>query len=278
MNSTRLVFSTALAVAISLFYSVTNAGERFITVASTTSTRNSGLYDYLLPKFTKKTGIKVRVVAVGTGQAIRLARGGDADVLLVHHRQGEEKFVADGFGIKRYDLMYNDFVLVGPSEDPSNIDRVKDISTALAKIAHTRSTFVSRGDDSGTHRKELSLWLAAGFKPSDDSGKWYREAGAGMGATLNTASGMNAHTLTDRGTWLKFANKGGLKILVEGDKRLVNPYGVIVVNPAKHPHIKEADAKIFVKWLVSLQGQSAISAYRLKGHQAFFGNAKNLLN
>jgi len=252
------------------------AGERFITVASTTSTRNSGLYDHLLPKFTAKTGIDVRVVAVGTGQAIRLARAGDADILLVHHRQGEENFVADGHGVRRFDLMYNDFVLVGPADDKAGIKGSQDIARALAKLAKSKSGFVSRGDDSGTHRKEISLWKGAGIDPKKASGTWYREAGAGMGATLNTASGMNAHALTDRGTWLKFANKGSLAILVEGDKRLFNPYGVILVNPAKHPHVKAKDGQMFVNWLVSDEGQTAISTFRLKGRQAFFPSAKRI--
>ena len=249
------------------------AADRFITVASTTSTRNSGLYDHILPMFTKASGIEVRVVAVGTGQAIKLARNGDADVLFVHHKPSEEKFVAEGFGIKRYDVMYNDFVLVGPKSDPAKIAGAKDVAAALAAVAKSGAPFASRGDDSGTHKKELSLWRTADVDVKKASGSWYRETGSGMGATLNTASGMNAYALTDRGTWLKFANKGEMTILVEGDKRLFNPYGVIVVNPAKHPHVKIADAKAFANWLISKEGQSAIADYRLKGKQAFFPNA-----
>ncbi len=251
-----------------------DAGDRYITVASTTSTRNSGLYDYILPLFTKATGIEVRVVAVGTGQAIKLARNGDADVLFVHHRKSEEKFVADGFGIRRFDVMYNDFVVVGPKSGPAKVGGEKDVTKALAAIAKAKAPFASRADDSGTHKKELSLWKAAGVDPKAASGTWYRETGSGMGATLNTASGMNAYALTDRGTWLKFANRGDLTIVVEGDKRLFNPYGVMVVNPAKHPHVKKADAQAFVDWLISDVGQKAIGSYRLKGQPAFFPNAK----
>jgi tungstate transport system substrate-binding protein len=243
---TGLVFTLSLMIG-----AAAQAAERFITVASTTSTRNSGLYDYLLPLFTKATGIEVRVVAVGTGQAIKLARNGDADVLFVHHRKSEEKFVADGFGVKRFDVMYNDFV-----------------------VAAVKASFASRGDDSGTHKKELSLWKAAGVDVKAASGSWYRSTGSGMGATLNTASGMNAYALTDRGTWLKFANRGDLDIAVEGDKNLFNPYGVILVNPAKFKHIKAKDGQAFIDWLVSAAGQSAIGAYKLKGKQAFFPNAK----
>ncbi len=249
------------------------AGERFITVASTTSTRNSGLYDSILPMFTKASGIDVRIVAVGTGQAIKLARNGDADVLFVHHKPSEEKFVADGFGLHRRDVMYNDFIIVGPKSDPAKIAEGKDAGAALSKISKAGAPFVSRGDDSGTHKKELGLWKIASVAPDSASGSWYRETGSGMGATLNTASAMNAYALTDRGTWLNFANKGDLTILVESDKRLFNPYGVIVVNAAKHPHIKTTDAQAFADWLVSASGQAAIAAYRIKGEQAFFPSA-----
>ncbi len=270
----RSFLLAAAAMAIALWAnSDTGAGERFITVASTTSTRNSGLYDYILPLFTKAAGVEVRVVAVGTGQAIKLARNGDADVLFVHHKPSEEKFVSDGFGIKRLDVMYNDFVLVGPKSDPAKAGGSRDIAKALAAVANAALPFASRGDDSGTHKKELGLWKTAGGEPKSDTGNWYRETGSGMGATLNMASAMNAYALTDRGTWLKFANKGELTILVQGDKRLFNPYGVIVVNPAKHPHVKRADAEAFANWLVSDAGQAAIAAYRIKGKQGFFPNA-----
>ena len=270
----RSFLLAAAAMAIALWAnSDTGAGERFITVASTTSTRNSGLYDYILPLFTKAAGVEVRVVAVGTGQAIKLARNGDADVLFVHHKPSEEKFVSDGFGIKRLDVMYNDFVLVGPKSDPAKAGGSRDIAKALAAVANAALPFASRGDDSGTHKKELGLWKTVGGEPKPGTGNWYRETGSGMGATLNMASAMNAYALTDRGTWLKFANKGELTILVQGDKRLFNPYGVIVVNPAKHPHVKRADAEAFANWLVSDAGQAAIAAYRIKGKQGFFPNA-----
>ena len=251
------------------------AGDRFITVASTTSTRNSGLYDHILPIFAKKTGIEVRVIAVGTGQAIKLARNGDADVLFVHHKPSEDKFVAAGYGLKRLNVMYNDFVLVGPRFDPAKVGGSKDIIAALTSIARIGHPFTSRGDDSGTHKKELGLWKISGNNPKKSSGSWYRETGSGMGATLNTASAMNAYTLTDRGTWLKFSNKGELQILVEGDNRLVNSYGIIVVNPAQYPHVKQADAEAFSNWLVSKTGQTAIATYRINGKQAFFPNARD---
>ena len=249
------------------------AAETFITVASTTSTQNSGLYDHILPRFTARTGITVRVIAVGTGQAVRLARNGDADVLFVHHQRSEEKFVADGFGIRRFDVMVNDFVLLGPKSDPAVVGGEKDIAEALAKIAEAKAAFASRGDDSGTHKKELSLWKASGADPKAASGSWYRETGAGMGATLNTASAMNAYVLADRATWLKFSNKGALKILVEGDKRLFNQYGIILVNPKKHPHVKAKEAQAFIDWVLGAEGQAAIGAYRIEGRQAFFPNA-----
>ena len=267
-----LLAAATMAMALSAI-SDTCAGDRFITVASTTSTRNSGLYDYILPLFTKAAGVEVRIVAVGTGQAIKLARNGDADVLFVHHKPSEEKFVSDGFGIKRLDVMYNDFVLVGPKSDPAKAGGSRDIAKALAAVANAALPFASRGDDSGTHKKELGLWKTVGGEPKSGTGNWYRETGSGMGATLNIASAMNAYALTDRGTWLKFANKGELTILVQGDKRLFNPYGVIVVNPAKHPHVKRADAEAFANWLVSDAGQAAIAAYRIEGKQGFFPNA-----
>ena len=249
------------------------AGDRFITVASTTSTENSGLFDHILPLFTGRTGIDVRVVAVGTGQALRLARNGDADVLFVHHRPSEEAIVADGFGVERLDVMYNDFVVVGPGADPAKVHGLVDAAAALKRIAAAGATFLSRGDDSGTHKKERGLWRLAGIDPTAVSGTWYRETGAGMGATLNTAVAMDGHALTDRGTWLAFRNRGNLRILVEGDKRLFNPYGVILVSPSRHPHVKAADGRIFIDWLISPAGQAAIASFRIGGEAAFIPNA-----
>ena len=247
--------------------------KRFITVASTTSTQNSGLFDQILPRFTEETGIEVRVVAVGTGQAIRLAAGGDADVLLVHHTPSEENFVAEGHGVERFDLMYNDFVVLGPSQDPAGVRGLKSAPEALRKIADAKVPFVSRGDDSGTHKKELGLWKDAGTEVASQSGTWYRELGAGMGATLNTAAGMGAYTLSDRATWISFANKSGIEVLSEGDARLFNPYGVIAVNPVKHPHVKHVDAHRLVDWLIGPDGQKAIAQYRMDDQQLFFPNA-----
>lgn len=265
------VLATAFGVACTL---AAVAADRFITVASTTSTENSGLFRSLLPLFQQDTGIAVRVVAVGTGQALALAQRGDADVLLVHDRPSEEQFVAAGFGVARYDVMYNDFVLVGPRTDPAGIHGLADVAAALAQIAATHARFVSRGDDSGTHQLELRLWQAAGVTVAAASGTWYREAGAGMGATLNTASGLEAYTLTDRGTWLSFNNRGNVVILLEGDARLFNQYGVILVHPARHTHVKAQDGQAFIDWLRSAKGQQAIAAFRLEGEQAFFPNAR----
>lgn len=249
------------------------AGDRYITLASTTSTENSGLFSHLLPKFEAESGIAVRVVAVGTGQALRLARRGDADVLLVHHRPSEEAFVAEGHGVERFDVMFNDFVVVGPQDDPAEIAGMTDAPAALAKIAAAGAPFASRGDDSGTHKAELAIWRAAGVDAAAASGSWYRETGAGMGATLNTASAMDAYALTDRGTWISFRNRGSLDLLVEGDRRLANPYGVILVNPARHGHVKAADGQAFIDWLVSPVGQAAIAAFRVDGQQLFFPSA-----
>ncbi len=240
------------------------AGDPFITVASTTSTRNSGLFDHILPLFEARSGIGVRVVAVGTGQAIRLARNGDADVLLVHHRDSEEKFVADGFGVARHPLMHNGFVIVGPGADPARVRGTRDAARALAAIAEVR------GDDSGTHKKERELWQAAGVDAAAASGTWYRETGSGMGATLNMARAMGAYGLSDRGTWLAFANRDGLEVLVEGDPRLFNPYGVILVSREKHPHVKTALGQRFIDWLLSAEGKAAIAAHRVGGEQLFF--------
>ncbi len=249
------------------------AEDRYITVASTTSTENSGLFEHLLPKFTAATGIDVRVIAVGTGQAIGLARRGDADVLLVHHRPSEVAFVAEGGGVERFDVMYNDFIIVGPAEDPAELRGLPDAAQALMQVAAAEAVFVSRGDDSGTHKKELDLWQDADVRPAPAGDAWYRETGSGMGAALNTASGLSAYVLTDRGTWISFANKGDLQVLVEGDARLANPYGVLLVNPERHPHVKADLGQAFIDWLLSDIGQSEIAAFRVNGQQLFFPNA-----
>jgi len=248
------------------------ADERFIVVASTTSTQDSGLFDYLLPLFTQKTGIEVRVLYKGTGEAIKVAQKGDADVLFVHDKKSEEKFVADGFGVKRSDVMYNDFVIVGPSADPAAVKGSTDVVEALKKIAAAKAPFASRGDDSGTNKAELRLWKLGEIDPKKDSGTWYRETGSGMGPTLNTAAGMGAYALTDRGTWLNFKNRGDLTILVEGDKRLFNQYGVTLVNPAKFPTVKQADGQAFIDWVLSAEGQQAIANYKIGGQQVFYPN------
>ena len=267
MVMTRRLLLIALAASFALA-APARAGERFILLASTTSTENSGLFAHLLPIFTAKTGIQVRVVARGTGQAIKMAERGDADLLLVHHRRSEDRFVAQGHGVARHDVMYNDFVLLGPTADPAGISGLRDAAEALARIAKARAPFLSRGDDSGTHKKELDLWRAAGISPA--SGGWYRETGAGMGATLNTAAAMNGYLLSDRATWLAFRNKRDLKVLAEGDQRLFNPYGVILVNPQRHPQVKARDGQAFIDWLVSEAGQAAIAAFKLDGQQLFF--------
>ncbi len=259
-----------------LFVSLaTRAAEEapHVVVASTTSTENSGLFAHLLPTFRERTGIDVRVVAVGTGQAIRLAERGDADVLFVHHLASELAFVEAGHGLARHPVMYNDFVLVGPAADPAGVRGMSGAAAALARIAQAEVPFVSRGDDSGTHKKELELWEAAGIDAGAGSGGWYREVGSGMGATLNTASGLGAYVLSDRGTWLGFANKSDLEVLVERDPRLFNPYGVILVNPERHPHVRVAEGRAFVAWLISREGQEAIGSFRIAGEQAFFPNA-----
>jgi tungstate transport system substrate-binding protein len=250
------------------------AAERYITVASTTSTENSGLFGYILPIFQQKTGIAVRVVALGTGQALDVGRRGDADVVFVHDKEAEEKFAAEGYGIDRRDVMFNDFVLIGPKSDPARVAGGRDITVALKAIVTTQAPFVSRGDRSGTNAAELRLWAEAGIDIASAKGPWYRETGAGMGATLNTASAMDAYLLSDRGTWLAFMNRGNLAILVEGDKRLFNQYGVMLVNPARHPQVKRADGQQFIDWLVSPDGQATIAAFRINGEQAFFPNAR----
>lgn len=250
-----------------------HAQQGYITVASTTSTEQSGLFKHLLPIFEKKAGIQVRVVALGTGQAMDLGKRGDADVVFVHAKPLEEEFVAEGYGVRRYEVMYNDFVLIGPKSDPARIAGGKDVVRAFQQIERTKSAFVSRGDRSGTHFAELEIWKAAAIHIAKKKGAWYREAGSGMGPALNTASGMNAYILTDRGTWLSFKNRGELSILVEGDRRLFNQYGIILVNPAKHLGVKREMAQAFIDWIISSEGQEAIAAYRIGGEQLFFPNA-----
>jgi len=252
----------------------TAANQPFIVVQSTTSTQNSGLLDAILPLFTKSHGIDVRVVAVGTGQAIRNATNGDGDVLLVHAKLAEEKFIADGFGVQRFDLMYNDFVLIGPNSDPADIKGSNGIVAALRTIAQTRSLFASRGDDSGTHKAELRLWKEALVDATAASGKWYRETGSGMGATLNVGIGMGAYVLTDRATWIAFGNKANYKILIEDDPQLFNQYGIILVNPQKHANVKASEGQLLINWLLSDNGQKAIGEYTVDGQQLFFPNAE----
>ncbi len=250
------------------------AQERFIVVASTTSTEQSGLFGHVLPAFQKKTGIQVRVVALGTGQALDLARRGDADVVFVHARSAEEKFLAEGHGVQRFDVMYNDFVLIGPKSDPAKISGGRDILEGLRKIKAANAPFVSRGDRSGTHIAELDLWKLAGIDIVVDRGSWYRDTGQGMGPALNTAAAMNAYVLSDRGTWLSFKNRGELRIVVEGDQRLFNQYGIMLVNPLKHPDVKKDLGQAFVDWVISPEGQKAIADYKIGGEQLFFPNAK----
>jgi tungstate transport system substrate-binding protein len=267
----QVLYALVMSAALALVNSA--AAQRFITVASTTSTEQSGLFKHLLPVFEKKTGIQVRVVALGTGQALDLARRGDADVVFVHAKSAEEKFVAEGHGVKRLAVMYNDFILIGPKSDPAKVGGSRDILLALNSVKRADAPFVSRGDRSGTHMAELELWKMAGIDIAKDKGAWYRETGQGMGPALNTASSINAYLLADRATWLAFRNRGELAILVEGDKRLFNQYGVILVNPGKHPNVKRADAQAFIDWVVSDEGQKAIAACRIGGEQLFFPNA-----
>ena len=268
----RLLIAVAAAV---VFAATAVAQDKSILVASTTSTQDSGLFGHLLPLFKSKTGIDVRVVAQGTGQAIDTGRRGDADVVFVHARLAEEKFVAEGFGVKRYPVMYNDFILVGPQRDPAGIKGSKDIVAALKALKDKGVPFISRGDKSGTHQAELKLWSIAGVDIAKDKGPWYREIGQGMGAALNSASASNAYVLADRATWLSFKNKGDLVIAVEGDKRLFNQYGVILVNPAKHPSVKKELGQQFIDWLVSPEGQKAIADYKVNGEQLFYPNASD---
>ena len=260
----------ALALCVPAIVSAEKSETASITIASTTSTQNSGLFSWLLPQFTEATGINVQVVAVGTGQAIRIATNGDADLLLVHHEASERKFVADGLGLKRHPIMHNDFVIVGPRADPARIRGMGDTEMALRRIGESEQVFVSRGDDRGTHKKELELWSASGFDPRPASGSWYREAGSGMGATLNTTSAMGGYTLSDRASWVSFGNKGDMEILLEGDPPLNNPYAAIVVNPERHPHVRVSEAQAFVDWLTSAKGQATIAAFCVDGQQLFF--------
>jgi tungstate transport system substrate-binding protein len=263
-----------IAVAASVVFGTsTLAQDKSIVVASTTSTQDSGLFGYILPIFKAKSGIDVKVVAQGTGQALDTGRRGDADVVFVHAKPDEEKFLAEGYGVKRYPVMYNDFILVGPTSDPAGINGTKDIVEALKVIKDKQAPFISRGDRSGTHQAELKLWQSAGIDISKDKGAWYREIGQGMGAALNMASSMDAYTLSDRGTWISFKNKGNLVVSVQGDKRLFNQYGVMLVNRQKHPHVKKELGQQLIDWLVSPEGQKAIADYKINGQQLFYPNA-----
>jgi tungstate transport system substrate-binding protein len=273
MNPLRRTLLAGLA-ALTLASVPSLAEDKFIVVSSTTSTEQSGLFGYLLPIFEKKTGIKVRVVALGTGQALDMARRGDADVVFVHDKAAEEKFVAEGFGIERKEVMYNDFVLIGPKSDPAKVAGGKDILAGLRKIETAKAPFVSRGDNSGTHAAELRYWKTAGIDLDKVKGPWYIDTGSGMGPALNTAASMNAYILADRGTWLSFKNRGALTVAVEGDQRLFNQYGVMLVNPAKHPHVKKELGQQFIDWVLSAEGQQAIAGYKIGGQQLFFPNAK----
>jgi tungstate transport system substrate-binding protein len=250
-----------------------SAQDKSIVVASTTSTQDSGLFDHLLPAFKQKTGIDVKVVAQGTGQALDTGRRGDADVVFVHAKSAEEKFLSEGFSTKRYPVMYNDFVLIGPKSDPAHVAGTKDIVAALKAIKDKGADFISRGDRSGTHIAELNLWKVAGIDIANDKGPWYKDIGQGMGAALNTASASNAYVISDRGTWLSFKNRGDLVVAVEGDKRLFNQYGVMLVNPAKHPTVKAELGQQFIDWLVSPEGQKVIADYKINGQQLFYPNA-----
>src|SRR5258706_8080013 len=273
MPNRFLSFAMALCLGVAAAYAPAIAEDRSIVVASTTSTQDSGLFGYLLPIFKAKTGIEVKVIAQGTGQALDTARRGDADVVFVHAKSQEEKFLAEGFGVKRYDVMYNDFVLIGPNSDPAGV-KGKDIETALKTIQAKGAPFVSRGDKSGTHSAELALWKQAGIDIVAAKGPWYREIGQGMGAALNTAAAMNGYVLSDRGTWISFRNRGDLEISVEGDKRLFNQYGVMLVNPARYPTVKKELGQTFIDWLISAEGQAAIAGYKIDGQQLFFPNAE----
>lgn len=274
MKFNRRGLAAAIAVSGSIIMATQgHAEEQSIIVQSTTSIQNSGLFDYILPQFQMAYGIKVHVVAVGTGQAIKNARNCDGDVLLVHAKAAEERFVSEGYGVNRFDVMHNEFVIVGPAADPAGVAGSNNAAASLERIAQTRSVFASRGDDSGTHRKELSLWEAAGVDVRSASGSWYRETGSGMGATLNVSVGMGAYTMTDRATWMAFRNKGELKIAVGGDKAMFNQYGIVQVSPARCANVKADAAQKFVEWVITQPGQSAIAGYKLDGQQLFFPNA-----
>jgi tungstate transport system substrate-binding protein len=270
MLNRRFLIAAVLTVAVAVPVS---AQEKSIVVASTTSTQDSGLFGHILPLFKQKTGIDVKVIAQGTGQALETARRGDADVVFVHAKAQEEKFITDGFGVKRYPVMYNDFVLIGPKDDPAGVKGEKEVTAAFKGIKDKGASFVSRGDKSGTHTAELNLWKAAGIDIAKDKGPWYKEIGQGMGAALNTAASMNGYVLADRGTWLSFKNRGDLEILAEGDRRLFNQYGIILVNPAKHSHVKADLGQAFIDWVVASEGQQAIADYKINGQQLFFPNA-----
>jgi tungstate transport system substrate-binding protein len=273
----RLAMLVCVAAGIALA-SAPAAAQRAIVLASTTSTQNSGLFDHILPKFKQASGIEVRVIAQGTGQALRTAQNGDADALFVHDVEAELEFVAAGHGIERREVMYNDFVIIGPGADPAKVRGLKDAPAALRRISSGTAPFVSRGDDSGTHLAELRLWRAAGIDVKGASTAWYRSTGTGMGAVLNTAAATDGYALTDRGTWLSFANRRSLVLLVEGDPRLFNQYSVILVNPARHPHVKVAEARAFADWVVSPAGQKTIAEFVVAGQQAFFPNASKTTN
>jgi tungstate transport system substrate-binding protein len=272
MLNRRILLAATIALTAALGGAV-SAQDKSIVVSSTTSTTDSGLFEHLLPLFKKKTGIDVKVVSQGTGQALDTGRRGDSDVVFVHAKGLEEKFVAEGYGVKRYPVMYNDFVLIGPKPDPAGIKGTKDIAAALKAIAAKDAPFISRGDKSGTHTAERNLWKAAGIDIDKEKGSWYKEIGQGMGAALNTASASNAYVLSDRATWINFKNRGELGIVVEGDQRLFNQYGVILVNPEKHKHVKKEAGQAFIDWLVSAEGQKAIADYKVNGQQLFFPNA-----
>lgn len=272
MFNRRLILAATLAVTAALGAPAA-AQDKSITVSSTTSTTDSGLFNHILPIFKKKTGIDVKVVSQGTGQALETGRRGDSDVVFVHAKAQEEKFVADGFGVKRFPVMYNDFVLIGPKSDPAGIKGSKDIAAALKAIAAKKAAFISRGDKSGTHSAELRLWKLAGIDIAASKGDWYKEIGQGMGAALNTASASNGYVLSDRATWINFKNRGELDIAVQGDDRLFNQYGVMLVNPEKHKHVKQGEGQAFIDWLVSPEGQKAIADYKINDQQLFFPNA-----
>jgi tungstate transport system substrate-binding protein len=270
----RRTLIAAVAAAAVLFGAPVSAQDKSIVVSSTTSTQDSGLFGYILPLFKQKTGIEVKVIAQGTGQALDTGRRGDSDVVFVHAKSAEQKFLAEGLGVKRYPVMYNDFVLIGPKSDPAGVKGMKDITKALQMIKDKQAPFISRGDRSGTHLAELALWNKnAGIDIEKDKGPWYKSIGQGMGAALNTASASNAYVLSDRGTWISFKNKGDLAIAVEGDKLLFNQYGVMLVNPEKHPNVKKDLGQKFIDWLVSPEGQKAIANYKINGEQLFYPNA-----